>query len=209
MTIRILIADDLMVIRQGLHMFLSMDPEIEIVGDAANGIEALEMARRLRPAVVVMDLLMPHDGFSATEAIRKELPEVEVVALTGVLDEVSVVKAITAGAIAYILKDTNTIDLRNAIHSAAAGKVQLPPKAAERLLAEVRLNVTIGKLRAHEVNVIRLIAGGKSNKEIASLLHIRETAVKERVRRLLLKLNLASRTQAALYAVQIGLASFL
>ena len=136
MPIRVLIVDDHSVVRQGLRMFLGTDPELEIIGEARNGAEALRMAVELRPAVVLMDLLMPTmDGVSATAAIRREAPDTEVVALTSVLDDHSVVDAVRAGAIGYLLKDTEADELCRAIKAAAAGQVQLSPQAAARLIA--------------------------------------------------------------------------
>jgi len=138
--------------------------------------------------------------------IRKEMPDVEVIALTSVLDNGAVISAIKAGAIGYLLKDADANELCRAIHSAAAGQVQLSPKAAQRLLTEVRMPVAGDDvLTERELEVIRLLADGKSNKEIALLLNISETTVKTHVSKILSKLNLSSRTQAALYAVQIGL----
>ncbi|MDF2704254.1 MAG: two component transcriptional regulator, LuxR family, partial [Rubrobacteraceae bacterium] len=135
MTTRVLITDDHGVVRQGLRMFLSLDPDIQVVGEAQNGQEALEMARELQPDVVLMDLLMPvMDGISATEAIRKELPDVEVVALTSVLEDASVTGAVKAGAIGYLLKDTDSEELSRAIKAASEGRVQLAPEAAARLM---------------------------------------------------------------------------
>ncbi|HYX51430.1 MAG TPA: response regulator transcription factor, partial [Ktedonobacteraceae bacterium] len=138
MTIRILIVDDHSVVRQGLRMFLGLDPELEVVGEAADGAEALHLARQLRPDVVLMDLLMPvMDGITATAAIRQELPDTEVLALTSVLEDASVVSAVRAGAIGYLLKDTEADALCQAIKSAAAGQVQLTPRAAARLMQAV------------------------------------------------------------------------
>src|SRR5579884_2955179 len=126
--IRVLIADDHKVVRQGLRLFLRMDPEIEIVGEAANGAEAVELARQLMPDVVLMDILMPvMDGIAATAAIRKELPEIEVLGLTSVLDEKTIVEIMRAGAIGYLLKDLDGEELCRSLHAAAAGQVQLAP----------------------------------------------------------------------------------
>src|SRR5947209_17428592 len=139
MTIRIVIAGDHSVVRQGLRMFLGLDPELEVVGEAADGAEALRLAQQLRPDVVVMDLLMPvMDGIAATAAIRRTLPDTEVLALTSVLEDASVVGAVRAGAIGYLLKDTEADELRRAIKAAAAGQVQLSPEAATRLMRAVR-----------------------------------------------------------------------
>ena len=208
MTIRILIADDHSVVRQGLHMFLALDPELEIVGEATNGLEAVNQARKLRPDVVLMDLIMPQmDGIAATEIIRHELPEVEVIALTSVLEDAAVVGAVKAGAIGYLLKDTQANELCKAIKAAAAGQVQLSPQAAARLMHEVRTPENPQALTDRETDVLSLLANGKANKEIALQLHISETTVKTHVSNILTKLGVPSRTQAALYAVRIGLAS--
>ncbi|MGH3144574.1 MAG: response regulator, partial [Rubrobacter sp.] len=138
MTIRVLITDDHGVVRQGLRMFLSRDPEVEVVGEATNGQEAVRLARELEPDVVLMDLLMPvMDGIAATEAIRAGTPDVEVIALTSVLEDASVTGAVRAGAIGYLLKDTDTDELRRAISAAAEGRVHLAPEAAARLMREV------------------------------------------------------------------------
>jgi two-component system, NarL family, response regulator LiaR len=206
MAIRILIADDHAVVRQGLRMFLSLDPEFQIVGEAVDGAQAVALARQLRPDVVLMDLLMPGmDGIQATAAIRGELPETEVVALTSVLEDNAVVGAVRAGAIGYLLKDAQPDELRRAIRAAAAGQVQLSPKAAERLMREVRAPENPEKLTDREVEVLRLLADGQSNKEIARTLTIGEKTVKTHVSNILGKLGVVSRTQAALYAARIGL----
>lgn len=206
MAIRILIADDHSVVRQGLRMFLALDPDLEVVGEAADGDEALRLARQLRPDVVLMDLLMPvMDGIAATSAIRRELPDVEVIALTSVLEDTSVVGAIRAGAIGYLLKDTEADELRRAIKAAAAGQVQLSPKAAARLMREVSAPDSPETLTERETDVLRLLAQGKANKEIAHALNIGEKTVKTHVSNILSKLGVQSRTQAALYAARIGL----
>ncbi len=206
MTIQILIVDDHSVVRQGLRMFLSLDPDLEVVGEASNGAEGLLLARELRPHVVLMDLLMPvMDGVTATAAIRRELTEVEVVALTSVLDDASVFGAIRAGAIGYLLKDTEAEDLCRAIKSAAAGQVQLSPQAAAWLMREVRVPESPEALTQREIEVLRLMAQGLANKEIARELGIGEKTVKTHVSNILSKLGVLSRTQAALHAIQIGL----
>jgi len=208
MTIRILIADDHSVVRQGLRMFFSLDPELEIVGEATNGLEAVNQVRKLKPDVVLMDIIMPKmDGIAATEIIRHETPEVEVVALTSVLEDAAVVGAIKAGAIGYLLKDTQADELCKAIKAAAAGQVQLSPQAAARLMREVRTPENPQALTERETDVLSLLANGKANKEIALQLHISETTVKTHVSNILTKLGVPSRTQAALYAVRVGLTS--
>src|SRR3712207_1843964 len=206
MPIRILIADDHAVVRQGLRMFLGLDPELQVVGEASNGAEAVRLAQELEPDVVLMDLLMPEmDGISATTVIRAEVPDVEVVALTSVLEDSSVVGAVRAGAIGYLLKDTQADELCRAIKAAAAGQVQLSPQAAARLMREVRAPESPEALTERETEVLRLLAQGRANKEIAQRMHIGEQTVKTHVSNILAKLGVQSRTQAALYAARIGL----
>ncbi len=208
MAIRVLIADDHQVVRQGLRMFLALDNEMNVIGEASNGVEAIALAKQLLPDVVLMDLLMPEmDGITATEIIRREIPSVEVIALTSVLEDASVVNAVKVGAIGYLLKDTNADELCKAIKAAAAGQVQLSPQVAARLVREVRTPEPQVSLTEREIEVLRLIAIGKANKEIAVRLHISETTVKTHVSNILMKLGYTSRTQAALYAIRVGLAS--
>lgn len=209
MPIRILVVDDHSVVRQGLKMFLGLDPELEVVGEAEDGAVAVRKCRELQPDVVLMDMLMPvMDGITATGEIRREMPETEVIALTSVLEDEAVIGAVKAGAIGYLLKDTQADELRRAIKAAAAGQVQLSPAAAARLMREVRTpeppaNET---LTERESEVLRLLAQGKANKEIARELVIGEKTVKTHVSNILSKLGVQSRTQAALYAAQNGLA---
>lgn len=206
MTIRVLIVDDHAVVRQGLNMFLSRDPELEIIGEANNGQEAVARVAELAPDVVLMDLVMPvMDGIAAIKIIRSQHPETEVVALTSVLEDAAVIGAVRAGAIGYLLKDAEADELRRVIKAAAAGQVQLSPQAAERLMREIRAPDSPEKLTEREAEVLRLLAMGKANKEIARALTISETTVKTHVSNILAKLGLSSRTQAALHAVRIGL----
>jgi DNA-binding NarL/FixJ family response regulator len=206
--IRVLITDDHGVVRQGLRMFLSLDPDIQIVGEASDGREALDMVRTLRPDVVLMDLLMPvMDGVSATEIIRKELPDVEVVALTSVLEDTSVTEAVRAGAIGYLLKDTDVEELHRAVRGAAEGRVHLAPEVAARLMRKVRAPESPEALTERETEVLKLLARGKANKQIAGTLFVSEKTIKAHVSSILKKLGVQSRTQAALYAVRTGLVS--
>lgn len=212
MTIRVLITDDHKVVRRGLRGFLELDPELEVVGEAENGEEAVDLARRLEPNVVLMDLLMPvKDGIAATREIRRRMPEVEVVALTSVLEDDSVTGAIRAGAIGYLLKTTDADELREAIKAAAAGQVRLAPEAVARLMREVRSPSSpeglAEPLTERETEVLRLLARGKANKQIARELFVAVSTVKTHINSLYRKLDISSRTQAALYAARVGLVS--
>jgi len=190
-------------------MFLRTDRELEIVGEAIDGSQALAKVQELKPDVVLMDLLMPvMDGIEATERIRKSFPDTEVIALTSVLEDRSVVRAIRAGAIGYLLKDTEADDLCRAIKAAAAGKVQLAPEAAIRLMREIHSAANVEPLTDRETEVLKLLAKGASNKEIGTALRIEESTVKTHVSSILGKLQVHSRTQAALHAAKIGLISF-
>jgi DNA-binding NarL/FixJ family response regulator len=208
MGIRVLLVDDHSVVREGLRMLLSRDPDLEVVGEAADGAQAIEQARQLRPDVVVMDLLMPVlDGIAATRAIRTELPETEVLALTSVLENASVLEAIRDGAIGYLFKDSRAAEVRTAIKAAAAGQVHLSAQASASLLGAVRMPERTDPLTARELEVLRWLAQGLSNKEIARRLHLTEETVKFHVRHILAKLDVQSRTQAVLAAMRLGLIS--
>jgi NarL family two-component system response regulator LiaR len=207
MPIRILIADDHGIVRQGLRMYLRFDPDLEVVGEASNGKEALDLAGKLRPDIILMDILMPvMGGLEATAAIRQELPDTEVIALTSVLDDAIIHQAIRAGAIGYLLKDTGSDELCRAIHAAAAGQVQLSRQVALRMTANREEERLLQTLTEREMEVLRLVAQGCSNKEIALNLVIAEKTVKAHVGSILNKLGAASRTQAALIAIRSGLA---
>lgn len=208
MTIRIVIADDHKIVRRGIRAFLELDPEMVVVGEAADGAEAVRLAHELRPDIVLMDLLMPGmDGVTATATIRRELPETEVLALTSVLEDASVVGAVRAGAIGYLLKDTEADALCRAIKAAVEGQVQLTPQAAARLMQVVSGPQSPQALTERETEVLRLLAQGQANKQIARSLSISEKTVKVHISNILGKLGVQSRTQATLYAIRVGLVS--
>jgi NarL family two-component system response regulator LiaR len=207
MPIRILIADDHGIVRQGLRMYLQFDSDLEVVGEASNGKEALDLAGKLQPDIILMDILMPvMDGLEATTAIRRELPDTEVIALTSVLDDAIIHQVIRAGAIGYLLKDTGSVELCRAIHAAFAGQVQLSRQVALRMAANHDEECLLQALTEREMEVLRLVARGCSNKGIALNLVIAEKTVKAHVGSILNKLGAASRTQAALIAIRSGLA---
>jgi DNA-binding NarL/FixJ family response regulator len=211
MAIRILIVDDHEVVRQGLRMFLETDPEMEIVGEADNGERAVALAELLAPDVILTDMLMPvMGGIEAIGLLRARLPETEIVAMTSVLEEATVIGAVRAGAIGYLLKTTAADALCQAIHAAAAGQVQLAPEAAALLMREVRQpgaapSQGVDALTERETEVLKLLAQGQANKEIAVSLGIGDKTVKTHVSNVLAKLGVQSRTQAALQAARAGL----
>lgn len=206
MPIRILLVDDHSVVRQGLRMFLSLEAELEVVGEAENGAEALVRIGELAPDVVLMDLMMPvMDGIEAIEKAKIQYPDVELVALTSVLEDRSVVQAVKAGAIGYLLKDTEADELCKAIKAAAQGKVQLSPEASARLMKALQAGDPVEDLTEREYEVLVALSEGKSNKDVADQLCVTEKTVKTHVSNVLNKLGVKSRTQAALYAWQTGL----
>lgn len=209
--IRVLLVDDHGMVRRGLRGFLELLDDIEIVGEAENGQQGLEAARRLRPDVVLMDIVMPVlDGIEATAAIKAELPDVEIVALTSFVEEAKVNAALEAGASGFILKDAEADDVAAAIRSAHVGEVRLDPAVAGLLARRVRERAAepvSGRdpLTDRERDVLRLVARGMSNKAIAAELSITERTARTHVSNILGKLGLSSRTQAALYARDHGL----
>jgi len=209
MTIRVLLVDDHPVVRAGLRALLETEPDLEVVGAASDGNSAISLACRLRPSVVLADLLLPDmDGVAATKSIRAQLPDTQVVILTSVGEEdVSVVRAVRAGAIGYVSKNADTELLVSTIRAAADGQVQLSPRAAARLMQEMRSPGKQVPLTDRERQVLREVAVGRTNKQIGRSLLIAETTVKSHVRAILDKLGVQSRTQAALLAVQSQLVS--
>jgi len=210
--IRVLIVDDHAVVREGLRTYLELSDAVEIVGEARNGREAIDQTRKTHPDVILMDLLMPEmDGIAATRAIKEIAPEARIIVLTSFTDDDHVMPALRAGAIGYLLKDVGAEDLVRAIQGAYQGQAQLHPDVARRLMEQVATPKTpqsdrpASVLTPREIEVLRLIASGMSNKEIARALMLNERTVKGHVSNILGKLGLADRTQAALYAVREGL----
>lgn len=205
-TIRVLLVDDHTVVRRGLRLAFGLEGDLEVVGEAENGKQAIEAVAALLPDVVVMDLLMPvMNGVEATREIRSRFPEVEVVALTSVLEDRMVVDVVEAGAAGYMLKESRPDDLFEAVRAAARGEVRLDPRAQQRLVREVRSVPAHDALTDRETEVLRHIAAGATNKGIAQALDVTEATVKTHVSNLLSKLGLKSRTQAALFALREGL----
>jgi NarL family two-component system response regulator LiaR len=212
MTIRVLIADDHAVVRQGLRTFLELQDDIEIVGEAADGEQALAAAASLEPDVVLMDLVMPVlDGVGAIEALRASGAAARVIVLTSFLDEDKVLPAVRAGAAGYLLKDVQPAELVRAIRMADRGEALLHPAVAARVLRELAGDGVRAErhdlLTARELEVLALLARGLANKAIAFELGCAEKTVKTHVGNILGKLGLSDRTQAALYAVREGLVS--
>jgi two-component system, NarL family, response regulator LiaR len=211
--IRVLIADDHAVVRQGLRTFLDLQEDLEVVGEAADGREAVEAAERDAPDVVLMDLVMPGmDGIAAIRALRERVPGVRAIALTSFGDDERVFPAVRAGAAGYLLKDVEPAELVRAIRVVHAGQSVVHPAVASRLLEELADDgAATGRapgevLTARERDVLRLIAQGRSNKVIARELGVSEKTVKTHVSHILGKLGVTARTQAALFAVRHGLA---
>ena len=210
--IRVLIVDDHAVVRRGLFAFLATEPDLDIVGDAAGGVEALTLLARLdaagrRPDVVLMDLKMePLDGIETTRRIRALYDDVEIVALTSYTEEARVQAALAAGAAGYVLKDADADEVAAAIRAVHRGGLQLDPAVARRLLSHLRPQAphAPGALTARELDVLRLIGDGQANKEIAAALDLSERTVRTHVSNILGKLGLTSRTQAALWAAREG-----
>lgn len=207
--IQIVIVDDHEIVREGLYTLLTEEAKIEVVGQAANAADALRVVGQTRPNVVLMDLVMPGtDGVEATRQIRERYPETQVVVLTSFGEDHRVRDAIQAGAIGYLLKDVLKADLLRAIELAAEGKPTLHVVAQQALMRQTTAQTTPAAhndLTEREHDVLKLIAQGHSNKEIALALHLTEGTVKGYVSAILSKLGVADRTQAALYAVKNGL----
>jgi DNA-binding NarL/FixJ family response regulator len=213
--IRVLIADDQALFREGLRTLLSTRPEVEVVGEAANGLEALAMTAQLQPAVVLMDLQMPHmDGIQATVRMRDRHPDIPVLVLTTFDDDANLFGALRAGAAGYLLKDVSSETLVAALQAATRGESFLQSTVTGRVVAAfarlmeeggVRADALVLPLSPREREILALLGTGASNKEIADRLNLAEGTVKNHVTNILSKLDVRDRTQAALRARQLGL----
>lgn len=211
--IRVALADDHTLFRQGLRQLLELEPDMEVVGEAINGIQAQELARTAKPDVFLIDINMPLvDGVSATREIVRENPGIGVIVLTMYPEDGYVIRAVTAGARGYLLKDADSARVVDAVRTVAAGHSQIDPGMTTKLLQEFRRiaqttgqETALGGLTQREIELLRLIASGRSNKEIAHELSLAESTVKNKLSILFHKLDAKDRTQAAIYAMSHGL----
>jgi NarL family two-component system response regulator LiaR len=212
-SIAVLIVDDHAVVREGIRALLETEADIRVVGQAANGREAVETAARTRPDVVLMDLVMPEmDGVEATAQLKRLDPDVEILVLTSFGGDDKLFPAVRAGALGYLIKDAEPEELVRAVREAAAGTPCLDPAVARRILRQVANEEEESApakdlLSERERDVLRLLAHGLSNERIARRLYISEATVRTHVTHILTKLELTNRTQAALYALRVGIAS--
>ena len=210
---RVLLVDDHAVVRQGLRTFLDLQDDIEVVGEARDGVEALSLAQELDPDVVLMDLIMPRmDGIETVRRMKSAQPRIQILVLTSFGDDQKVFAAIRAGATGFLLKDISPQDLAAAIHAARRGEASLAPGIATKLLQEIAVGANPATeeqaLTEREHAVLAQIAQGRSNKQISEELSISEKTVKTHVSNILTKLHLDDRTQAAIYALKEGLVPF-
>jgi DNA-binding NarL/FixJ family response regulator len=210
--IRVLIADDQRAVREGLAMLVGLTDDIEVIGTAANGVQAVELTRELRPDVVLMDLRMPEmEGAEATHAIRADLPETQVLVLTTYADDDSVFPALQAGARGYLTKDASAEEIERAIRAVAEGHTHLDPAIQHRLVAALLSSAAKERrlpdeLTTREVEVLKLIAAGLSNAEIAASLVLSAATVKTHINHIFQKTGARDRAQAVRYAYQHGIA---
>lgn len=209
--ISVLIVDDHPIVREGLHALISTEPNMQIVGEAANGVDAVRMVRELQPDVILLDLIMePMSGIEAIGRIKAENPNARILALTSFTEDDIVFPAIKAGALGYLLKDSAPNDLLHAVQNAYQGIPSLAPSIALKLIQEITdpsggQNVDSETLTEREILILKHVAQGLTNHEIAQMLVISERTVRNHVGSILSKLHLANRTQAALYALREGI----
>ena len=210
--IRVLIADDHHVVRGGIRALLETEDDIDVIDEAADGVETVLKTRSLNPDVILMDLMMPRKtGIEAIEEIKQEDPDARILVLTSYSDDEKVFAAIKAGALGYLLKETSTKELLQAIHDVYRGESSLHPAIARKLIRELNrpsnLPPADEPLTEREIEVLIFVARGYSNQDIANALFISERTVRTHVSNILSKLHLANRTQAALYALREGIAT--
>ncbi len=210
--IRVLLCDDHSIVRKGIRALLATESNIEVVGEASDGLEAVNQAEKLRPDVILMDMVMPQvDGIEAIRRISAKQLGARILVLTSFAADEKVFPAIKAGALGYLLKDSGPEELVQAIHQVYQGQPSLHPTIARKLLQELSHSVikptTVDPLTEREVDVLKLVAKGNSNRQIAEQMVISEATVRTHVSNILGKLHLASRTEAALYALREGLAT--
>ena len=209
--IRLLIADDHAIVREGLRALIATEPDLELVGEASDGVQAVDKALAFKPDVILLDMMMPRkDGLGAIEEIMKGQPNARILVLTSFEEDDKVFPAIKAGALGYLLKDSSPQELLQAIRNVHQGEASLHPTIARKLMRELNqppsLPPTTNPLTEREVDVLRLVAQGLSNDDIAEKLVVSERTVRTHVSHILDKLHLANRTQMALYAVREGIA---
>jgi NarL family two-component system response regulator LiaR len=210
-TIRLLIADDHAIVREGLRALIATEPGLELIAEASDGVEAVSKVHALKPDVILLDMMMPRkDGLGAIEEIMKDQPNARILVLTSFAEDDKVFPAIKAGALGYLLKDSSPQELLQAIRNVHNGEASLHPTIARKLMRELNqppsLPPTTDPLTEREVDVLRLVAQGLSNDDIAEKLVVSERTVRTHVSHILDKLHLANRTQMALYAVREGIA---
>lgn len=210
--IRLLIADDHAVVREGLRNFIAVQSEIEIIGEAVNGEEAVELESRLKPDVILMDLVMPRmNGIEAIHEIRKRNPKARILVITSFAEDNKVIPAIKAGAVGYLLKDSSPQQLLQAIHDVNKGSLSFSQGITRQLMRELNRPIEAlpkkEKLTEREIEILKLSASGRTNQEIAAALVISEWTVRTHISNILSKLELSNRTQAVLYALREGMVS--
>ena len=210
--IRILVVDDESVVREGVVAILSYQSDLEVVGEAVNGVDAVELARKTKPDVILLDMVMPkQDGLTTIPKLKEVVPTARILVLTSFAEADRVYQTIKAGAIGYLLKDATRVQLLQAIRDVAKGQAFIHPSVAMKVIHEIdhpsELIYTAEPLTPRELDTLRLIARGLSNQEIAKTLTVHERTVAKYVSNILDKLHLANRTQAALYAIREGLTS--